>query len=64
MHWAYGPLPRCMLTNDKTVQGHSGLGSSLVGHRAVIVPGSGTWVQCGHSPINGAAQELCWVLQT
>ena len=26
-------------------------GSPLVGHRAFIVPGSGTWVQCGHGPI-------------
>ena len=41
-----------------------GQGSPLMGHRAVIVPGSGTWVWCRHGMIYGAAQELCWVLQT
>ena len=41
-----------------------GQGSPLVGCRAVRVPGSGTWVQCRHGPMYGAAQGLCWVLQT
>ena len=34
-----------------------------MGCRAVIVPGSDTWVQCRHCLISGAAQGLCWVLQ-
>ena len=39
-----------------------GWGSSLMGHRVVMVPGSGAWVQCGHGPINGAAQATLGVV--
>ena len=64
VHWAYCPLPGCALLMTRQSWDIPGLGSSLVGQRTVIFPGSGAWVQCRHGPIDGAAQGLCWVLQT
>ena len=64
VHQAYCPLPRCALLMMRQSGDILGQGSPLMGCCVVIVPGSGTWVQCWHGPIYRAAQGLCWVLWT